>query len=101
MTNTSLPYLPKEKIMSVAEYTFSDEKIEVYVRIDVDTKKVVDVYWHVDSIFADKNGKGVESQEGKNSLFVHAVDSQKAFEIAKDKLYIASPEEEEFLALGM
>lgn len=89
--------------MAVAEFTLVGERIEVYVRIQTETKEVVDVYWSRKNTFPldinDPDAGEVPHEAGKNPLFVHAVDPQQAFDLARKFYNVTSDEEDEFNAL--
>jgi hypothetical protein len=80
--------------MPVQEITFVGQRIEVYVRIDTDTKDVLDVYWGRKCSFRYDNrkegGREVKHKDGRNPLFVHAVNPQKAFDVAYRDFNVAT-----------
>ncbi len=82
----------------VKEVTFVGEHLEVYARIQNDTKEVLDVYWdrrHTLPVdLDDPDGPEVPHKDGLNPMFVHATDPKAAFEIVKRDYNVTSDDEQ-------
>ena len=93
----------RNKTMPVAEITFVGDKIEVYARIQTETKEVVDVYWDRKDTFpvtfANYEDGEVPSHDGKNPLFVHADNPKEALELARQHYHVSSKDEDELNTL--
>jgi hypothetical protein len=65
----------------VDEITYVSERGEAYVRIDMETNEVVEVYWDRCSTSDCPWLEDIAHKSGLNPLFVHAVDPKAAFRV--------------------
>jgi hypothetical protein len=67
--------------MMVDEITYVSERGEAYVRVDMETDEVVDVYWYKKDVDGCPWFDEIAHKTGDNPLFVHAVDPKAAFRV--------------------
>jgi hypothetical protein len=103
VTSNPSPFSGDHKVIEV---TFVGENIEVYANINEDGK-AIDVYWNRDKrrLFLtnnnDKDSSEVPYRQGQNPLFVHAVDPEEAFRIARRDFNLTESDEKQLVEIDM